>query len=55
MDPRHLSHKTIDILTLAPGVCAHINSIHIRAVQKAPDNIKLFLHCRNDFIFKIAR
>ena len=52
---RHHVHKPINILALAPGVGAYINTIHILTQEQSLHDVKLFLNVWNDFIQKLLR
>ena len=47
---RHLIHQAVDVFSLAPGVGAHVNTLHIVPVQKPLYDVELLLHIADDLI-----
>ena len=54
-DACHICHQAVNIFSLTPGVCAHVNGLHIFSVQQPADDLKLLFHRRNDLVLKFLR
>ena len=52
LDPGHLVHQAVDVLSLPPGVGADVDGVHILTVQQRTDDLELFADAVNDLIFK---